>query len=217
MARLAIILLCCLARAACSSGGSGGGSSSSDGATRALHAAARSGDDAALAAALAAGAAIDDVSLAGASRQSPLMAASLGGHASCVSALLAAGADAAVGEKDGYTPLHGAAFQGRAAAASVLLAAGGGRVPRGPHAGDGIWPLQRATWGREPRHAATVKAFLDAGGEGGSPRVRDREGKTPLDHARAHGASEETIRLLEDAEAAEAAHDRAAAAAGGEL
>ena len=174
-------------------------------ATLALHAAARSGDVAAAKAAINAGAEIDDVSLAGPSGQSPLMAASLGGHSALVSALLDAGADARVSEKDGYTPLHGAAFQGRAETARVLLAAGPNRVPHEAHAGDGIWPLHRACWGREKRHATTVAAFLAAGGPGGDARLRDRAGKTPLDHARASHAHPDTIHLLEQAELAAAA------------
>ena len=183
------------------------GLSPADTATKALHAAARLGDAAAVRAALDAGAAIDDVALSGpgGGGQSALMAASLGGHADVISLLLADGADARVGEKDGYTPLHGVAFQGRAEGARVLLAAGPNRVPHEPHVGDGIWPLHRACWGREERHASTVAAFLAAGGPGGDVRLRDRAGKTPLDHARASHAHPKTLLLLQEAEAAAAA------------
>jgi len=41
-----------------------------------------------------------------------------------VEALLAAGADVSIGEKDGYTPMHGAGFQGRAEVAKLLIAHG---------------------------------------------------------------------------------------------
>ena len=41
-----------------------------------------------------------------------------------VEALLAAGADATIGEGDGYTPMHGAGFQGRAEVAKLLIAHG---------------------------------------------------------------------------------------------
>ena len=47
------------------------------------------------------------------SGQTPLMAACLAGKSAAVRALLAAGADFTIGEKDGFTPMHGAAFQGR--------------------------------------------------------------------------------------------------------
>ena len=41
-----------------------------------------------------------------------------------VEALLAAGADVSIGEKDGYTPMHGAGFQGRAEVTKLLIAHG---------------------------------------------------------------------------------------------
>ena len=44
-------------------------------------------------------------------KQTPIMAASLGGKAEIIEVLLKAGADTSIPEADGYTPLHGAAFQ----------------------------------------------------------------------------------------------------------
>jgi len=144
--------------------------------------------------ALSAGARIDERrgEFAGPGLASPLMAAALGGAAAVVPALLAAGADATLGEKDGYTPLHGAAFQGRAAAAAALLAHA--RVPNAAHA-DGFWPLHRACWGRERRHADTVAAFLNAGAD---HAVRAASGETPLQLCRRSGNA--AAALLEAAE-----------------
>jgi ankyrin repeat protein len=44
--------------------------------------------------------------------QTPLMAAVLTGSYDVVDILLRLGADATIGEADGYTPMHGAGFQG---------------------------------------------------------------------------------------------------------
>lgn len=56
--------------------------------------------------------------------QTPLMHAVLMGKEHAVRALLAAGADTSISEKDGYTPCHGAGFQGRAAIMLQLIEAG---------------------------------------------------------------------------------------------
>jgi ankyrin repeat protein len=117
------------------------------------------GDAARVKAALAAGAE-GELNVRGPAGQTPLMAACLGGHADVAVLLLDAGADATIGEKDGYTCLHGAGFQGRAAVARAAL-------PRLDHSAsqhrDGFFPIHRACWGREERHADTVAAFLEAG------------------------------------------------------
>ncbi len=49
-------------------------------------------------------------------------------------------------------------WQGRADVARVLL--NDTRVPHAVHK-DGYWPIHRACWGRERRHADTVAAFLE--------------------------------------------------------
>ncbi len=49
------------------------------------------------------------------------MAAVLQGYTDIVAALLHAGADTSIPEKDGYTPMHGAAFQGRPDIISMLI------------------------------------------------------------------------------------------------
>ena len=77
-----------------------------------------------------------------------------------VEALLAAGADVSIGEKDGYTPMHGAGFQGRAKVAKLLAAAG---VDVNDVHADGYAPIHRACWGTQQRHAETVEAMLALG------------------------------------------------------
>ena len=94
-------------------------------------------------------------------QQTPLMSAVLQGRTAVVEALLAAGADFTIPEKDGYTPMHGAGFQGRDDIVPLLAARG---VPVSDvHHTDGYTPLQRACWGSEPRHTATVRALLRHG------------------------------------------------------
>lgn len=53
--------------------------------------------------------------------------------------------------------MHGAGFQGRAEIGQLLIAHG--INPSDKHT-DGFQPIQRACWGREPRHTETVKMFL---------------------------------------------------------
>ena len=60
----------------------------------------------------------------------------------------------------GYTPMHGAGFQGRAEIAKLLIAHG--LDPSDRHS-DGFTPIHRACWGREQRHADTVRVLLKAG------------------------------------------------------
>merc|ERR1711865_899997 len=74
-----------------------------------------------------------------------------------------------------YTPMHGAGFQGRADIAEILHAHG---VEIDHRHTDGSTPLQRACWGREPRHSQTVELMLRAGAslegisEGSNPATR---------------------------------------------
>lgn len=97
------------------------------------------------------------------SGQTALMACTLKGKPNTVDALLKAGADASIPEKDGYTPPHGAAFQGRVAVLQVLVRHGivvsGNDVV---HA-DGYLPFHRACWGREQRHTEFVEYMLAQG------------------------------------------------------
>mmetsp|Transcript_944 Transcript_944/g.2883 ORF Transcript_944/g.2883 Transcript_944/m.2883 type:complete len:177 (+) Transcript_944:211-741(+) len=92
--------------------------------------------------------------------QSPLMHAVLQGKLLAAEALLKRGADVTIAEKDGYTPMHGAGFQGRAKIAKLLFEHG---VALDDVHADGHRPIQRACWGREKRHAETVRVMLDLG------------------------------------------------------
>jgi ankyrin repeat protein len=133
--------------------------------------------------------------------QTPLMYASLIGETAIAAALLDAGADPLIGERDGYTPLHGAAFQGRAETARMLLARGG--IPNVRHK-DGFAPIHRACWRAGPNYADTVRAFLEAGV---SPTILSEppagaDGavpETPLDIARRTQGAEATVEVLEAA------------------
>ena len=77
-----------------------------------------------------------------------------------VEALLAAGADATIGEGDGYTPMHGAGFQGRGEVAKLLIVHG--LDPSDVHS-DGYTPLHRSCWGGEQRHTEMARVLLEAG------------------------------------------------------
>ena len=113
-------------------------------------------------AALDAGMDVDTKDVAG---QTGLVFASLGGHAEVTEVLLEAGASTSVthnGASDGYPPLHAAAFQGRAAVVKLLLAAG--LDPTAQHE-DGLAAFHRACNGKEARHTATVRVFLESGVE----------------------------------------------------
>ena len=124
-----------------------------------IFAAVRSDSAERVVASLDAGASLDGTGPGG---QTPLMHAVLQGKDNAVSALLSRNADTTIGEKDGYTPMHGAGFQGRAEIAKLLFAHG--LDIRDVHR-DGFAPIDRACWGREPRHTATVLALLELGVE----------------------------------------------------
>lgn len=94
--------------------------------------------------------------------QTCLMASTLRGNVDMVMTMLENGADATVAEKDGYTPPHGAGFQGRPEVMRVLKEVGGIDVVNSPHA-DGFFPIHRACWGREKRHADTVEYLVSVG------------------------------------------------------
>jgi len=152
-----------------------------------------------------------DLDARGAGGQTALMAACLRGHVDAALALLELGADAAVGEEQGYTCLHGSAFQGRGDVVRAVLASRfAATVPNTRH-DDGFAPIHRACWGREARHADAVAAFLEA-------RVphdlRAKSGETPLELAR-KAKNAATVEVLEAAAARAAA--RAAEEAAREL
>jgi len=91
--------------------------------------------------------------------QTALMRATLHGWSSIVKYLLDKGADATIGEKDGYTPAHGAGFQGRAKIMAILKDSGVDVLS--PATKDSFTPFHRACWGREGRHTETIRYFLE--------------------------------------------------------
>ena len=95
--------------------------------------------------------------------QSPLMIASLRGHADLVQYLLTrSDTDPSVPEKDGYTPAHGAGFQGRAQVMKALHEAGIDVVD--DFAQDGYAPFHRACWGRREHHTETIQYLYEHAG-----------------------------------------------------
>jgi hypothetical protein len=92
--------------------------------------------------------------------QTPIFSAIIYGKTEVFKFLLSEGADLTITEGQNYTPLHGAGFQGRAEFVPLLVAAG--LDPSERHK-DGFTPIHRACWGKEQRHAETIKAFIDAG------------------------------------------------------
>ena len=128
--------------------------------------------------ALADGAELNDRN--GPGKQSPVMAAVLGGKTAVVKALLEKGADLTIPEGDGYTPIHGAGFQGRFDLVPLLANRGGISVSD-VHK-DGFTPLQRACWGRDHRHTQTVEAFLKAGAK--KQELHKCLEMTPSEHTR---------------------------------
>lgn len=97
----------------------------------------------------------------GPGKQTPLMAAVLGGKDKAVAILLEKGANVNLGEQNGYRPMHGAGFQGRSKIAQMLI--DHGINPNTKHKQDGHKPIIRACWGNEKRHTDTVHVFLKAG------------------------------------------------------
>ena len=106
--------------------------------------------------------------------QTCLMASTLRGNVDMVMTMLEHGADVTVAEKDGYTPPHGAGFQGRPEVMRVLKEVGGIDVINSPHA-DGFFPIHRACWGRERRHAETVDYLLSIGEDPNRRSTGDRK------------------------------------------
>merc|ERR550537_1431253 len=115
--------------------------------------------------------------------QTPLMAATLAGAPESVAFLLSKGADATIGEKDGYTPFHGAGFQGRAAVAKELIKH---KMDPSHRHQDGYTPLHRACWGREQRHTDMVRVLLEAGVPYDQPASN---GQRPMDMVRGNKAT----------------------------
>eukprot|EP00534_Pseudo-nitzschia_fraudulenta_P001764 CAMPEP_0201123764 /NCGR_PEP_ID=MMETSP0850-20130426/9075_1 /ASSEMBLY_ACC=CAM_ASM_000622 /TAXON_ID=183588 /ORGANISM="Pseudo-nitzschia fraudulenta, Strain WWA7" /LENGTH=191 /DNA_ID=CAMNT_0047390833 /DNA_START=62 /DNA_END=637 /DNA_ORIENTATION=+ len=130
--------------------------------------------------------------------QTPLINAVLMGKLNAVKTLLDLNADTSAAEKDGYNVLHAAGFQGRSEILEIILEQFakqkevGGIVldPVTDKHQDGYYPMHRACWGREQRHADTVKVFLKYG----VPRdLKSEKGMTCADMTR----NELTLAALE--------------------
>ncbi|CAB9526287.1 repeat domain-containing protein 55 [Seminavis robusta] len=129
------------------------------------------------------------------SGQTCLMAATLRGKINVIRQVLKLGADVTIPEKDGYTPPHGAGFQGRPDIMRLLKEEANVDVINAPHP-DGYFPFHRACWGREKRHAETVKYLLEIGedvnrkGAGNQPQTCAEMTKNHYTLAilKAHGA-----------------------------
>ena len=114
----------------------------------------------------------------GDSGYTPLHYAAREGHAECVRALLASGANAnARTRAGGATPLHRAAFTGAGACVRLLLEGGADPCARDA---DGESALHKAS---ANGHADVVRALLRAGGTRGIAGERDRKGMTPVERA----------------------------------
>jgi len=119
---------------------------------------------------------MDAIDERGPGGQTPLMMAVLSGKDEAVRILLKRGADTTVGEQDGYTPCHGAGFQGRSEIMKLLIQHGL-QCTTDTHS-DGFTPLHRACWGKEARHADTVRVLLKAGAPFDQP---GGDGRKPID------------------------------------
>jgi len=102
---------------------------------------------------------------------------------------------------------------------AVLASRFAGVVPNDRH-DDGFSPVHRATWGREPRHADAVAAFLDFGvphdlaaASGETPLQLAQKSKNAASVAALEAAARQARRARKKAAAASAADGVAAAGA----
>jgi ankyrin repeat protein len=108
----------------------------------------------------------------------PLVMAAYLGHADIVARLLAAGADVtAVDPSMRATALHAAAYAGRTDAARLLIEGGVDIDRQGPV--NGYTALHDAIW---QNNIDTAKVIIEGGAD---LRLKNHEGQTPLDFARA--------------------------------
>jgi len=130
-------------------------------------------------------------------KQTPLMTSCLTGNFDLLMILLGMGADENIGEMGNYKCLDGSGYSGHANITKYML-------QHYPHLNrqhkDGFWPIHRACWGRTDGHVEAVKAFLEFGD--GDLEVLTKDGKTPLEIARAKDHNPALIKVLEDAERA---------------
>lgn len=169
----------------------GGGLNARDGNGRTpLHVAAFQGHGAAARALLAAGA---DPGLVDGQRYDAVTIAAVRDDVATLAALLAGGASATlITSRYEGTALIAAAHLGHDGVVRALIAAG---APL-DHVNNLGWTalMEAVVLGDGgPRHTATVRLLLEAGADA---RIADRQGRTPLDHARARGYAE-MVRMLE--------------------
>ncbi len=127
------------------------------------------------------------------------LAAASGHGAASIPLLLGHGADVEAVNQKGWTPLHTAAFYHASAEARALLH---GNPPASvdPRTPQGATPLflalENAVRSQDPELDATVDILLDAGADAG---IRNRDGQTPMDLARAKGLQRVVERLTQTA------------------
>ena len=105
----------------------------------------------------------EDINAIGDGGKTPLMKAVVMGKTFAVKRLLARGANATIGDKDGYTLCHAAGLHGHADIMELLVKHG---LPcESEQHTDGHTPLHRAIWGREAGHTETVRVLLNNGAD----------------------------------------------------
>lgn len=150
--------------------------------------AARHNDTAALEKLIAAGADVNELDPNG---DAPLVMAAYLGHADIVRMLLDAGADlAAVDPGMRATALHAAAYAGRTEAARVLVERGIDIDKQGPV--NGYTALHDAIW---QNNIETAEVIINGGA---NLHLKNHDGQTPLDFARAKHRKE-IVALIERA------------------
>ncbi|CAE7692965.1 Ank1, partial [Symbiodinium microadriaticum] len=94
--------------------------------------------------------------------RTPVMVASLAGHAEVVELLIQRGCNVTLADKEGYAPMDAAAWRGRPEVMEVLLKYS--PFPSKLHSfhRDGYAPLHRACWGKRARHSQVVRLLLEA-------------------------------------------------------
>ena len=146
-------------------------------------------DAAAVSAAITAGA---DPNEMGADGQTAFTYSTMTRKFKAVKALLAAGADANLGNReDGRTAMHLAAANGDASLVKWLIKKG---LAKSAVDNEGLTPLHLSCLGGEKGHTDAVWAFLDAGV---APDEPSADGKMPLQMAA--GANENSRHLLQEA------------------
>lgn len=121
-----------------------------------------------------------DVDMADPGGDVPLIMAAYLGHSEITRLLLEAGADVrAVDPGMKATALHAAAYAGRAEPARLLIQHGVDIDAQGPY--NGYTALHDAIW---QNNVETARVILEAGAD---LTLRNHEGQTPLEMAKAHG------------------------------